>query len=191
MSAAVASEPFVSNAPVSFPGAEESLEASEPRKPAVLVLGLGNDILTDDAVGLVAASQLRSRFTGHPDIAVIESQELGLGLLDQIVGHRDLVVIDSVQTGRVPAGHLHEVDEAHINTLPGMSPHFLGVGEILALGRLMGQPMPERVCLFAVEAEDSHTLGTELSDSVALALPGVVARVTARITEWSEGSATI
>jgi hydrogenase maturation protease len=101
-----------------------------------------------------------------------------------------LVVIDSVQTGRVPPGHLHEVDEAHINTLPGMSPHFLGVGEILTLGRLMGLPVPERVCLFAVEAEDSHTLGTDLSDSVALALPGVVDRVAARITEWSNGSAT-
>ena len=151
----------------------------------MLALGLGNDILTDDAIGLVVASQLAERLAGDPNIAVVASEEMGLSLLDQIVGHRDLVVIDSVQTGRVPPGHLHEVDEAHINTLPGMSPHFLGVGEILALGRLMGLSMPTRVSLFAVEAEDCHRLGTELSESLALALPDIVGRIASRLAEWT------
>jgi len=151
----------------------------------VLVLGLGNDILTDDAVGLFVASRLDKRFAGHPGIAIVESQELGLGLLDLIAGHRDLVVIDAVQTGRVPPGHLHEVDEAHINTLPGMSPHFLGVSEILTLGRVMGLPMPSRVSLFAVEVADSFTLGTNLSAPVANALPGIVEQIAARTADWA------
>src|SRR5664280_1652815 len=36
--------------------------------PRVLVLGLGNDILTDDAVGLRVATAVRLQVAGSPDI---------------------------------------------------------------------------------------------------------------------------
>lgn len=151
----------------------------------LLVLGLGNDILTDDAVGLVIAREMRRRFADHPDVAVVDSCEMGLSLLDYIAGHRDLIVVDSVQSDRVPPGHLHEVGEEDIKTLPGMSPHFLGVGEILALGRLLGLPMPGRVKLFAVEVADPFTLGTDLTAAVGQAMPGISERVAATIRAWA------
>lgn len=187
MNALFPSEHTASERPSSVLGAEDLLESQAQGRGGVLVLGLGNDILTDDAVGLVVASRLRERFAVHPNVFVVECLETGLGLLDQIVGHRDLVVIDSVQTGRESPGHLHEVGEADIKTLPGMSPHFLGVGEILALGRLMELPMPARVVLFAVEAADPFTLGTKLSETVAQALPAILERVTSQVSEWSAG----
>jgi hydrogenase maturation protease len=172
-------------------GAGEWLDRVEAgADSSVLVLGLGNDILTDDAVGLVIAREMRRRFADHPEVAVVDSCEMGLSLLDFIAGHRDLIVVDSVQSGRASPGHLHEVGEEDIKTLPGMSPHFLGVGEILALGRLLGLPMPGRVKLFAVEVADPFTLGTNLSETVALALPEILERVTARVAEWSAGGGT-
>jgi len=155
---------------------------------SVLVLGLGNDILTDDAVGLVIAREMSRCFAGDPNVAVVDSCEIGLSLLDHITGHRDLIVVDSVQTGSVPVGHLHEVGEEDIKTLPGMSPHFLGVGEILALGRLLGLPMPGRVRLFAVEVADPFTLGTDLTAAVRQAMPGISERIAVTIRAWSTAS---
>lgn len=152
----------------------------------LLVLGLGNDILTDDAVGLRVAQAIRARFSGHPAVEVVDCCEMGLSLLDYIVGHDDLVVVDSVQTGQAPPGHIHEVGEADLPTLPGMSPHFLGVGEILTLGRKLGQHMPTRVKIFAVEVADPFTLSEELSPALAAALPRVVERVAAVVSEWAD-----
>lgn len=150
-----------------------------------LILGLGNEVRTDAAIGLVVARALRSRFASEPAVEVIESPETGLGLLDVVAGYHDLLVIDSVRTGRVPPGSWHEVGEDGIRTLPGKSPHFLGVAEILALGRLLGQTMPTRVQLFAVEIEDDLTLGTRLSATLERALPAIIGRIAGTVAAWA------
>ncbi len=145
----------------------------------MLVLGLGNAILSDDAVGLHVARALRRRLEPEEDIAAVEVEEMGLSLLDYIVGCRDLVIVDSIQTGRVPPGCLHEIDGDDNLTRRSASPHFLGVGETIACGRLLGLAMPRRVRIFAVEVNDPFTLGESLTPPVAAALDSVADRVLA------------
>jgi hydrogenase maturation protease len=143
----------------------------------VLVLGLGNDILTDDAIGLNAVRQLRQELAGDARIEVRETMEMGLALLDFMVGYRAVVIVDSIQTGSAPAGTIHEVDAAGLKQLTGRTPHFLGVGETLALGRELGLAMPAEVRIFAVEVEDPFTLGTEMTSTLQEVVPAVVERV--------------
>lgn len=151
---------------------------SVPTTPApVLVLGLGNDILTDDAVGLVVTRAVRRLLLEQVEIEVVDTEEMGLSLLDFIAGHRDLVIVDSVQTGKAAPGTLHEIDGDALCVLPHISPHFLGVGEIIALGRRLGLAMPERVKIFAIEVEDPFTLGTELTKAIAATVPEAIRRV--------------
>ena len=140
----------------------------------VLILGLGNDILTDDAVGLHVVRELRRRLADQPEIAVEETCEMGLALLDFFVGRRAVILVDSIQTGRVPPGTIHELDAAELKQLTGRTPHFLGVGETLALGRRLGLPMPDQVKIFAIEVEDPFTLGTELTPTLRQAIPRLV-----------------
>lgn len=153
----------------------------DTQKP-ILLLGLGNDILSDDAVGLIVARELQLRFARHPLIEVQPVGEMGLGLLDYIVGHRAMLVVDSVQTGKIPPGQIHEVGEKDLPTLPGMSPHFLGVGEILTLGRRMSYVMPEVVAIYAVEVADASTIKEQLTPAVAARLPRIVERAAAWLT---------
>ena len=150
---------------------------------AILVLGLGNDILTDDAVGLMVARRLSTLWAGHPLVEVKETMEMGLALLDFIVGYREVLIVDSIQTGRVPPGTLHELDAASLRTLTGNTPHFLGVGETLALGRQLGLEMPVRVRILAIEVEDPFTLGTALTPTLERALPWAVERADALLKE--------
>jgi hydrogenase maturation protease len=149
----------------------------------ILVLGLGNDILTDDAIGLNVVRQLRESLADDDRIDVRETMEMGLALLDFIVGYRAVLIVDSIQTGQSPAGTIHEVDAAGLKQLTGRTPHFLGVGETLALGRQLGLAMPEEVRILAVEVEDPFTLGTEMTPALQCAIPAVLVRVHQIVSE--------
>ncbi|MBI4658858.1 MAG: hydrogenase maturation protease [Verrucomicrobia bacterium] len=146
-------------------------------RPHVLLLGLGNDILSDDAVGLIVAKEVRSRLTARRDIDVLESIEMGLSLLDLVVGYHDLVIVDAIQTGREPPGFVFEINEQDLKALPGGSPHFLGVFETLALGRRLGMAVPDRVKILAVEVQDPHTVSTRMTPALQRALPAIVEQV--------------
>ena len=67
-----------------------------------LLLGMGNPILSDDAVGVRLARDFRARFQrleSAADLVVIEECSLGgINLLDIIAGYERLIVLDSIQT---------------------------------------------------------------------------------------------
>jgi hydrogenase maturation protease len=161
------------------------ITVNEPNRPPaspdssrrLLVLGLGNDILTDDAIGLHVAHALRSELAGIPSVNVRETTEMGLALLDFITGYRVVVIVDSIQTGQATPGFLHELDAPALYQLTGRTPHFVGVGETLALGKQLGLAMPEQVKIFAIEVEDPFTVSTALTPALQAALPGIVTRI--------------
>jgi hydrogenase maturation protease len=161
----------------------ESHASSELPVPErqVLLLGLGNDILTDDAVGLHVVRELRPKLAAHPSVDIRETTEMGLALLDFITGYRAVVIVDSIQTGKAPPGFLHELDASSLNQLTGRTPHFVGVSETLALGRQLGLAMPEQVKIFAIEVEDPFTVSTDMTPALQSALPGIVERIAAAL----------
>lgn len=162
----------------------QTATASGPRPDAgkTLVLGLGNDLLSDDAIGLLVTREVARRLADAPGVDVRETTEMGLALLDFIVGYERVILVDSIQTGRCPPGTVHELDAAGLKRLTGRTPHFLGIGEALALGRQLGLAMPREVRILAVEVEDPFTLGTELTPQLRRALPGIVQRLLAAVT---------
>jgi len=151
--------------------------ASHHVPPRTILLGLGNDILTDDAVGLLVARQLKRELADLPSIDFRETTEMGLALLDFITGYATAVVVDSIQTGKAEPGFVHEVDATALNDFSRRTPHFVGLGETLALGRQLGLAMPNRVKIFAIEVEDPFTLNTQMTPSLQAALPAIVERI--------------
>jgi hydrogenase maturation protease len=158
-----------------------------PRQKPVLVLGLGNDILSDDAVGLNVAREIRQHLSGSDDIDVQETSEMGLSLLDYIVGFKDLVLVDAVQTGQAPPGFLYEWDLSRLKVLPVVSPHFLGVGEIVALGRQLGLSVPHRVKIFAIEVQDPFTVKACMTPPLRRVLRSIARRVLAAARQLAAG----
>lgn len=143
--------------------------------PRVLVLGLGNDILTDDAVGLQVVELARRQLGGEPGIEVSTTTEMGLALLDRIADRDALVLVDAVQTGAA-AGHVQEIDPEQFTGPLATSPHFLGIRETLVLGRMLGLRMPREVRILAIEVADPFTLGTQLTPPVAASVDGAAQR---------------
>ena len=164
------------------------MEVSSPQVPPgkaprqqkrVLVLGLGNDILSDDAVGLKVAREIRQNLRDSDGIEVEETSEMGLALLDYMVGFEHLVLVDGVQTGQAPPGFLHEFDVSQLKVLPMVSPHFLGVGEVVALGRRLGLLVPRQVKIFAIEVKDPFTVRVGMTPALRRVLRPIALRVLA------------
>lgn len=153
--------------------------------PSVLVLGLGNDLLTDDAVGLQVVRAARTRLAPDSTIWVRESMEMGLALLDEIAGFDALVLVDSVQTGAKPPGHIYEFSLDVLAGRHNTAPHFVDVGTTLALGRQFGLAMPQSGLIVAIEVADPFTVCMKLTSTVATAVPRAARLVTQRAREFS------
>ena len=167
------------------------------------MLCLGNDLVADDALGVVAARWLCRRLAGlgaplppgpafdpaatvrafrHPRAGVVEVVETaltGMYLLEAVVGAGRLIVVDTVVTGSTPAGSVRVLAEGDFAGPSGGSPHYVGLFETLELARALGLAAPEEVVIVAVEAEDYLTVGGSMTASVGAAVPEVVEQVLA------------
>lgn len=142
-----------------------------------LVLGLGNELLSDDGVGIAAARSLQIELAGVEDIDVVESSLAGIALLDLFLGYDRAIVIDAIRTRRSPPGSVIELSPADLDPVEAPSPHFTGLPEMLAVARELELDFPGDVRILAVEAEDVGTIGGGMSEAVRLAIPRVIVRV--------------
>ncbi len=150
----------------------------------VVIVGLGNPLLTDDAVGLRVAELLVPRLAGAAD--VIRSSWGGMRLIDLLAGYDRAIVVDAIEWRRGPPGTVYRLtaDEA-IPTLRAVSYHDLSLGTALALGRALAMPLPKETVFFAVEARDTRTFGEALSPEVEAALPDIFDRIEAQLLRWN------
>jgi hydrogenase maturation protease len=144
-------------------------------KMKTLVLGLGNPILSDDAVGIRIAEGLKEE-TSIQD--VIGTSEAGLALLDYAAGYDRLVIIDSVMTKGGKAGELYKLELEDLK--PGTSlssSHGVDIATAFTLGEKLGYPLPKQVAIYAVEIADNTTLGEECTPKVEERIPFIVRQI--------------
>ena len=140
-----------------------------------LVLALGNELIADDAIGIVAARQLETMLEGRAE--VIATSEHGVALLDLLIGYEKLVLIDAILTGEHPAGTVFEIDSDSLRPVAAPSPHFTGVPELIVLAKQLDVPFPGDIRIIAVEVADLSTLGGSMTDAVEGALGELCERV--------------
>lgn len=151
--------------------------------PRTLVLGLGNVLLRDEGLGVWVAESLARRFAFPPDVTVLEGGTLGLDLLPRLDGVERLLVIDAVKLGRPPGEIVRlEGDEVPAALAVKISPHQVGVQDLLAGARLLGSE-PSQVVLWGIEPERLDP-GTGFSASVKDALPRMETAVLDELHRW-------
>jgi hydrogenase maturation protease len=95
--------------------------------------------------------------------------------MDHLLGARRLLVVDTIVTGRAKPGAISVFTADRVQpAAPGGSPHFLGLFEVLAVGKRLGLPVPEEMVVIAVEASDCTTVGGGMHPDVQSAIPEVV-----------------
>lgn len=141
----------------------------------LLVLGIGNRLLSDDGAGLALLERLQRRFD-QDDVEFVDGGTLGLALLGYLEGRRAALILDAVSLG-APPGTVHEQKaEDLLKANPANVPtaHGTGAAALLASAHLTGD-LPPLVWVMGIEPGNTRT-GTEMSEPVARALPAAEAR---------------
>jgi hydrogenase maturation protease len=157
-----------------------------PVQQRTVVVGLGNPLLSDDGVGVLAARLLAERLAGAP-VSVAESSWGGMRFLDLLAGFERAIIIDAIQWRHGPPGTVYRLspDEA-VPTVRAVSFHDISLGTALALGSRLGIPLPAEIVFLAVEAGDILTVSEACSPEVMAALPEVVRQVEAQLSAWGD-----
>ncbi len=157
------------------------------------VLGLGNRLETDEALGAIIVERLRTEpalLASLPDpgsVEVIDGGTVGLGLLPYLMGLDGLVVVDVINADREPGTLIDLEGSSLIRHDQVMSVHDLGAGELLGALHVL-EAWPRRVRVVGLEPH-LIGLGLELSRPVAAGVPAVLAAVAAHLEAWQRADA--
>ncbi len=147
----------------------------------VTVLGIGNTIMGDDGLGVVALHALEGRVP--PGVRLVDGGLFGLDLIAEVEGTTHLLVLDAVEAGRPPGSLVRLEGEAVPAYFSAkLSPHQIGIADVLALARLRGNA-PQVVVVLGVQPARVEP-STELSPEVERAIPGLVEEALSTVISW-------
>lgn len=144
---------------------------NNPSTP-LLVLGLGNVLLTDDGAGPAAVALMRERHLAPAGVRVLDGGTLGLSLLPYVEDCEALLLVDAVAAD-APPGTLLRLEGADVGPAVAsrLSPHQVGVADLLE-GAAWHDRKPPTILLGVVP--QSIELGVGLSPAVSQAIPALV-----------------
>lgn len=149
---------------------------------SVLVLGLGNRLLSDDAAGPLAVDALVQDDGGG--VHYCDGGTIGLGLLPAIEDAGALIAIDAARFGAEPGTVRVFEGDAMDRQLGGRkaSAHEVALADLMAAAALGGR-LPARRALVAVEPA-STALGLAPTAPVQAALPRLCDAVRDLLQRW-------
>ena len=147
------------------------------------MLGIGNLIMTDDGVGVRVVQRLAEGYVFPPEVTILDGGTLGLDLLAHLEGVQRLLIIDAMETGG-PTGTIVRMTGEEIPVVfeTKLSPHQMGLKDLLAVSVLRGITPPEMV-LLGVQPGNIE-MGIELSPAVEAQLDTLVDRALRELENW-------
>jgi len=137
----------------------------------LLVIGIGNPIMSDDGIGVHAVRYLEGRLPD--DVELIEGSVYCADLLSFLENRRKVVFIDGIDAGAEPGTLFRfspdEVRNQKVNE--PVSLHDFGIYELITAAKLLDQ-CPEEIVLIAIQVKNVE-MGEELSQEVREAIPRI------------------
>ena len=151
----------------------------------MLVIGVGNPLMSDDGVGQRLLEALVARCAPLDGVEFIDGGTLGLMLLPRVERCDGLLALDAANVGGLPGDwRVYEGEDFDaLVRLPRCSVHELGLRDLLDAARLTGA-LPARRALVGVQP-DRLGWGMALSPPVAAALPAALEAAAAILQRWT------
>lgn len=147
---------------------------AEPQR--IVVMGLGNVLLTDDGAGPAALHALARAVRPDPRVTFVDGGTLGLALLDWFAPDVTMIIIDAVNVDAAPGTIVRlEGDDVFRAASTQLSTHQVGVADLLSAADQLDLTPARTVLVGVVPA--SLAMSVERSPAVAAALPDLVAAV--------------
>jgi len=146
-------------------------------KEKTLILGLGNDILTDDGIGPRLVNDLTIMNFG-PDVSFNVACCGGLEIMEYIKGYDKVIFIDAIRTLNGKPGQVYSFktsdfrETCHLSNL-----HDINFLTALKLGKQLELDLPEDLHIIAVEILEDMEFSEELTTPLKRAYPLILKEV--------------
>lgn len=139
-----------------------------------LIVGIGNSLAGDDAVGLEAARRL-SELPLPEGVQVVAAESPGMNLVDLLAGAERAILLDSVVTpGRPGAIRRIALDELEVRS-GAISVHDLTAAEALRLAQLAEpERLPKEVVIVAMAISRPASCSVGMSKEASAAMPKLI-----------------
>lgn len=151
----------------------------------MLVLGIGNTLLTDEGIGIHVLQALEPELANWPDVTLLDGGTLSFTLAGPIEEADALIVVDAANIKTKPGEWTllkgEEMDTFLMSNRKS-TVHEVGLTDLRAIAILAGH-WPERRAMLAIQP-DVIDWGEYPTPAVAAAIPPACAAIRALIREW-------
>ncbi len=161
---------------------------TEQNNPAisVAILGLGNPVVSDDAVGLCVAAEVERLLKESPlaGAKVLTSTRGGFELIYLLTGFTHALIIDCLDVPKPCPGQVRCLDLSRLSGSARLiGGHDLSLTDALEFAATLDVPMPLNVEIYVVEGGDTRTVSEEMTPAVAAAVAPLAQRIYDRACE--------
>lgn len=150
----------------------------------ILVLGIGNSLLSDEGIGIHTLKYLQNHFVHIPDVAFVDGGTLSFTLVATIEEADYLIVVDAAQLSEEP-GAVRCFTGSDMDDFLGKakrSVHSVGLKDLIDITRMTGS-LPLRRALVGIQPQ-CIGWGETPSEAVEKAIPIAAAEVVSLIQRW-------
>ena len=144
----------------------------------VIVLGLGNPLMTDEGIGTVLVEMLNERSSEFANAEFVDAGMGGMQILHLISGRKKVVIIDCAFMESEPATITRfSYEEAKtVKKLAHLSLHEIDIMRVIELSKQLGE-CPDEVVFFGIEPVAVEN-GMELSEDLQSKLDDYIKAIT-------------
>ncbi len=146
---------------------QETRKIMPEEQSDILILGIGNDILTDDAIGPKIVKRLQEDLFSD-NISFLTAAMGGLEILEMIKNFQQVIIIDAIKTKNgIPGTVYYLTPDNFKETLHISSFHDVSFLTALELAKKLEISIPSRIDIIAVEIVEDLTFSNEFSKDIA------------------------
>jgi hydrogenase maturation protease len=120
----------------------------------IVVLGLGNLLMSDEGIGVRLVQQLCHSADEFPAVDFIDAGTGGLAVLHHIQDRNKAIIVDCAYMGEPPGAikRFTPCDVASTKTITNLSLHEVDLLRIIDMARQLGQ-CPDEITIFGIEPQ--------------------------------------
>ena len=150
-------------------------------KKKTLVIGIGNEILSDDGIGPRLVRSL-SEMIDDPDVNFTTAFCGGLEIMENIRGYGKAVIIDAIHTVNGKPGDVYYFTPSDFMETSNLSNlHDVNFITALHLGNILELNLPSELSIVAVEITEDRVFSEKFTPALEIQYPEILKEVSALI----------
>ncbi|KAF0178629.1 MAG: hydrogenase maturation protease [Nitrospirae bacterium] len=152
-----------------------------------IIIGLGNPLRGDDAVGLRIARLLKERLADRMDIDVVEAYCGGIALVETAIGYDRAIIVDAMAKKAGEPGTVFSFTPSpDICSRNSGSSHDASLCDALSACCALGEAVPKEVFCWGIVPKDIESFSESLTGEIAPMVTVVADQIIAKLNAEGE-----